>query len=77
MSLNRIERKLAPILLEFESSRKIDLQSLRLAVAFGFIERTSEIVLRGSDGAYLDHAITEKGRDLLRRAAESPEIPSV
>jgi len=74
MPLTRIERKLAPALLEFESTRKIDHQMLRLAVAFGMIVRTTDITLRGSDGAFLDHALTERGNELLKRIAESSEV---
>lgn len=68
MSLTRIERKLVPALIDFERTRMIDTQSLRLAVAFGLIERISPVPLRGSLGAYLDHALSHKGRDLIQRA---------
>ncbi|MBI2793733.1 MAG: hypothetical protein HYX66_03670 [Ignavibacteria bacterium] len=75
MSLTRIERKLVPALLEFERTRMIDTQSLRLAVAFGLIERISPVPLRGSLGAYLDHALSHKGRILIEKASkEEPGI---
>lgn len=75
MPLTRIERKLVPALVEFERTRMIDVQALRLAVAFGMIERISPVPLRGSSGAFLDHALSHKGRSLIDRALkEDPGI---
>ena len=74
MPLTRIERKLVPALLEFERNRMMDIASLRLAVAFGYIERISPVPLRGSNGALLDHALTHKGRDLLEKASVESNV---
>lgn len=68
MPLTRMERKLVPALVEFERTRMIDMQSLRLAIAFGMIERISPVPLRGSSGAFLDHALSHKGRSLVEKA---------